>query len=480
MQEITVRDLAEFCGGRLIYGDPDTPVDHISIDSRTMRGRDLFVPLAGEKVDAHRFIPSALLSGAAATLTSIHEKADAEAVQAAIDAEEQKAGHGLGSRAWIRVEDTRKALQDIGRGYRKRLQLPLVGVTGSVGKTTTRRMIAAALSAGFRTYETPKNHNSQVGVPITISDIDKKDEIGVLELGMSEPGELTVIAEMAQVDVAVITNIGVAHIEQLGSRENIFREKMTIQNGLKEGGVLLVNGDDPFLQKAKAKKGCRLLTYGMGENCDYRAVERKDEKGYPVFMAVCRDKRVPVRLSVMGDHQIQNAMAALAVADLYGVDLFAAAERLGEYSGMKGRQQLRCVRGVTVIDDTYNASPVSMKAAIDILSRMDCEGRRIAVLADMKELGEDTLRFHREVGVHLGASRVDLLITYGELAEEIEQGALEIRPGLWVKHFSAPEEKTDMERQIRDLLKTGDVILFKGSNSMRLGETADDVCQCDC
>ncbi len=380
--------------------------------------------------------------------------------------------------AWISVKDTKTALQDIGRGYRKRLSLPLIGVTGSVGKTTTRKMIAAALMAGFRVYETPGNFNSQVGVPITISDIDSADEIGVLELGMSEPGELTVIAEMAQVNVAVITNIGVAHIEQLGSQENIFREKMTIQNGLQDGGLLLVNGDDPFLWNAKAKAGCRRLTYGTGEHCDYRAVDIKEENGYPVFTALCRGKAIHVRLSVMGAHQILNAMAALAVADAYGVDLLAAAESLGQFSGMKGRQQIHRLGGVTVIDDTYNASPVSMKGAIDILSSLPCEGRRIAVLADMKELGEETRRFHREVGEHLGNSPVDILITYGELAREIRDGAKAVNPGLRTMSFSSGPEKADMEQNIRDLLKQGDCILFKGSNSMNLGETADYVCQC--
>ena len=203
MENITVKEIVAATGGRLLCGNETQKIAHLSIDSRTMKGNDLFVPLIGEKVDAHRFIEQAFGAGAVAVLTSEHDTAE--------DAEH----------AWIRVADTKKALQDIGRYYRSRLSLPLVGITGSVGKTTTREMVAAALSAKYQVYKTPGNSNSQVGVPITLSEITSADEIGVLELGMSMPGELTVIAKIAQVDMAVITNVGITHIEQLGSQENI-------------------------------------------------------------------------------------------------------------------------------------------------------------------------------------------------------------------------------------------------------------------
>ena len=208
MEQVFVRDLVEATGGRLLAGNPDTAVMKIRLDSRQVEAGDLFVPIIGERVDGHRFIAQVIETGAAAVLTSEHE-----------EAENQNA-------AWIRVEDTKEALQNIGRYLRARLTLPLVGVTGSVGKTTTREMIAAALSAKNRVYKTPGNSNSQVGVPITISEISQKDEVGVIELGMSEPGELTIIAKIAKIDMAVITNIGITHIEQLGSRENIYKEKM--------------------------------------------------------------------------------------------------------------------------------------------------------------------------------------------------------------------------------------------------------------
>ncbi len=452
MEQMTVKDIVRATGGRLLCGSEDVEIKSISIDSRRIPADALFVPLVGEKTDAHRFIGQAFDLGAAASLTSEHE--------------ERK-----DNRPWIRVEDTRTALQAIGRFYRKRLTLPLVGVTGSVGKTTTREMIAAALSAGFRVFKTSENHNSQVGVPITVTEIAAKDEIGVLELGISLPGEMPVIAGIAQVDMAVVTNIGTAHIEQLGSRENTMREKLRIQDGMKEGGILFLNGDDPLLRRQKAKPGCSTVYYGMGENCDYRAEELNLVAGYPTFTADCRGHRLRVSLGVAGEHNVTNAMAALAVADAYGVDLEAAAQKLSSFHGYKNRQQIFESRGITVIDDTYNASPASMLAALKVLMSMKQPGRKVAVLADMKELGRESGRFHREIGEWLAMHPVDLLVTYGELALEIEKGARAGGGAGAYRHYP-PESREALKAELPTMLKPGDCVLLKGSNSMKLAEAA--------
>lgn len=452
MEQITVKDIVNATGGRLLCGDQDLPLVHISIDSRTMKGQDLFVPLIGEKVDAHRFISQAFSSGAAATLTSEQDEMD-------------------DIHPWIRVEDTKKALQDIGAYYRKRLNLPLIGITGSVGKTTTREMIAAALSAGYRVYKTPGNSNSQVGVPITLSEITEEDQIGVLELGMSMPGELTVIAQIAQVDMAVITNVGITHIEQLGSQENIFREKMTIQDGLKDGGILFLNGDDPMLRNVRAKEGCRTVYYGTEENSTYRAEAIQIQDGYPSFTAVCGEKRIPVKLGIMGRHNVGNAMVALAVADAAGVSLEKAAENLSLFTGFQNRQQICEKHGITVIDDTYNASPVSMIAGLEVLHSMKQVKRRLAVLADMKELGTDAPRYHREVGQWLKEHPVDILITVGSLAREIEAGARDDSGTCSFFHFEEGQLELVFE-QLQKILCLGDCVLLKGSNSMKLGQVA--------
>lgn len=452
MEQITVNDIIKATGGTLLCGDQGTPIVHLSIDSRTMKGDDLFVPIIGEKVDAHHFISQAFAAGAVAVLTSEHDVM-------------------TDSHPWIRVADTRDALQAIGAGYRDRLKLPLVGITGSVGKTTTREMVAAALSAGFRVYKTPGNSNSQVGVPITLSEISLADGIGVLELGMSEPGELTKIARIARVDMAVITNIGVAHIEQLGTRENIYHEKLTIQDGLKEGGVLILNGDDEWLMKTTARPGFGTVYYGTAQNSEYRAEDIRLEDGYPVFTAVCGGVRLPVRLHIMGRHNVLNAMAALAVADLNGVPLAAAVQKLEAFSGFENRQQISRINGITIIDDTYNASPASMKAALEVLHSMTGAGRRIAVLADMKELGPEAPALHRETGRFLAVCPVDMLVTMGGLAEEIRTGMEQAGVKAGGCHF----ETADMDgltAALDSLLRPGDCVLLKGSNSMNLSQAA--------
>lgn len=454
MEGITVKDIVNATGGRLLCGEETQVLSHISIDSRTMKGQDLFVPIIGERVDAHRFISQAFEAGAAAVLTSEHEKMD-------------------DVHPWIRVEDTVKALQAVGRYYRDRLNLPLVGITGSVGKTTTREMVAAALSGKYKVYKTPGNSNSQIGLPITLSEISSEDEIGVLELGMSMPGELTVIAQIARPHMAVITNVGITHIEQLGSQENIYKEKLTIQDGLMDGGVLFLNGDDPLLKNTKAKEGCRTVYYGTGENSSYRAENIEIVNGYPVFTAVCKDRRFPVSLSIMGRHNVLNAMVALAVADENGVPLEAAVKQLEQFTGFKNRQQIYENHGVVVIDDTYNASPVSMIAGLEVLHSMEKAERRIAVLADMKELGPESPRFHREIGQWLTEHPVDMLFTLGELAEEIASGAREKEKmgSREFMHFSGTDRE-GLYKALKDYLKPGDCVLLKGSNSMKLGEVA--------
>ncbi len=468
MTGITVKELLEATGGNLLLGQEDQHAGHISLDSRKMEGDDLFVPIVGERVDAHLFLCQAIASGAAAVFTSEHHRW--EDVKASVrqqcggNREQEKKALGA---AWIEVPDTKKALQDLGSFCRKRLTLPLVGITGSVGKTTTREMIAEALSAGFLVYKTPGNSNSQVGVPITIAEIPQSAEIGVIELGMSEPGEMERISRVARVDCAVITNIGVAHIEQLGSQEHILEEKLHIQDGMPAEGILFLNGDDPLLASVVPKEGRKRVLYGLGRDCDYRAEDLHLEEGYPVFTAVHGDRSVRVRLQVMGSHMVSNAMAALAVADTYGLSMEKAALALGQFKGYKGRQQIFQWGGVTVIDDSYNASPVSMKAGLEVLASVKGEGRRIAVLAEMKELGLEAVRFHEEIGAYIGEHPLDMVLLLGELASCIGSGmdaARAVTPHIEMDRLAQVEEWLD------EHIKEGDCILFKGSNSMKLSE----------
>ena len=470
MTGITVKELLEATGGNLLHGQEDQHAKHISLDSRKMEGDDLFVPIVGERVDAHRFLCQAIASGAAVVFTSEHHCGeDVKACVRQQCGENREQERKALQAAWIEVPDTKKALQDLGSFCRKRLSLPLVGITGSVGKTTTREMIAEALSAGFKVYKTPGNSNSQVGVPITIAEIPQSAEIGVIELGMSEPGEMERIARVARVDCAVMTNIGIAHIEQLGSQERILEEKLHIQEGMPAEGILFLNGDDPLLASVIPKEGRKKVLYGLGRDCDYRAEDLHLEEGYPVFTAVHGDCRVRVRLQVMGSHMVSNAMAALAVADTYGLSMEKAALALGQFKGYKGRQQIFEWGGVTVIDDSYNASPVSMKAGLEVLDSVKGE-RKIAVLADMKELGPDTERFHAEIGAYIGEHPLDMVLLLGELAACIGSGMDAARAA--TPHIEI-DSLAQAEKWLDENIREGDCILFKGSHSMKLSEAVN-------
>lgn len=446
MYNITVSDIVKATGGRLLCGPSDLPIRNISIDSRTMKGADLFVPIIGARVDAHRFIPGAFAAGAAATFTSEHE--------------EREDGH-----PWIRVEDTVQALQALGAYCRDRMTIPVIGITGSVGKTSTREMVTAALSAGLRVTGTAGNSNGQLGVPITLSEADPGAEICVLEMGMSEPGEMARIAAVARVDMGIVTNIGVSHIENLGSQENICREKMHITDGFGPENTMILNGDDPFLAAYRGKTVYRTVFYGLGSENDYRAEDIRVENGRTRFTVTAGETRLELTLRVPGVHNVRNALAALAAAGEQGVSLPAAAQALETYQGFEKRLQMIERNGYTIIDDSYNASPESMRAALQVLSVTPTSGRRAAVLADMLELGPQGPQFHYQIGQYAASCQPDQVFTVGPLAREIARA---------LREADIPVESFDENAQAAEALASwacpGDVVLFKGSHGMKLEE----------
>ncbi len=456
MERTTVKDIVRAAGGRLLAGSPDLPVRNVSIDSRVMKGQDLFVPLIGARADAHDYLAQAIENGAAAVLCS----RDMEPLAGA---------------AWIQVEDTLKALQAVGGDYLERLETPVIGITGSVGKTTTREMTAAALGTGVRVFKTSKNFNSDIGLPVTLTELGEKEEVAVLEMGMSDFGEMELLSALTKPSAAVITNIGDAHLEQLGTRENIFKEKLKIASSMKPGGTLVLNGDDGYLRTVPEDCGVRRIFYGFGEGCDFRAeAVRLSEEGTE-FTAVKGEERIRVRLPVLGRHMVLDALAALAAASLWGISMEQAAKGLEGFAGFRNRQQIYRFSDFSMIDDTYNASPDSMKAALGVLNGMETAGKKIAVLADMLELGEESRNLHREVGRFAAGLSVDLLVCIGELAGEIGAGFLEAVPekgGLEegrVRSFATCAEALPF---LKTQAAGGNLLLFKGSNSTRLSEAA--------
>ncbi len=456
MENIKIKDIVEVTGGRLLCGDPEKKITEFSIDSREGHEDSIFVPVIGERVDAHRFLESALLRNGAA-FTSEHDSYESE-------------------KPVVRVEDTVLAMQQVGTYYRNMLELPVVAVTGSVGKTTTREMIAAALSAGRRVYQTKGNQNSQIGVPLTLSHMTAEDEIAVLEIGMSERGQIETLTKMIRPDIAVVTVIGVSHIAQLKTQENICLEKMDIVKGLPESGLVFLNGDDPFLSSYKGRLDHRTFFYGLGDHCDYRADNLVTEDGRTSF-DFCWTKEdgmqssMRVTLGTMGEHNVRNALAALGVCHQTGVDLEGAASALFEFHGQ--RQQIIRTKRCILIDDTYNASPDSMRASVKVLMSMrKTAGRHIAVLADMLELGDQEKQYHYEIGQFVGKMNPDEVVLYGKLAEEIGRGIRETTGDIKVKHFMERGELT--EYLLREV-QPEDVVLLKGSNGMKLSEVSQSI-----
>ena len=445
---LKVSELAAACGGRILCGDPQDAVTSVTTDSREVSPGALFVPIRGGRVDAHNFILSAFRSGAAAVLTQEHEEAD-------------------GPRAWIAVGDTRQALQGIAAAYRAQFRLPVVGVTGSVGKTSTKEMIALALSAGMTVMKTLGNNNSQIGVPLTMFRLSEDFGAAVVEMGMSEFGEMSRIAAVAAPDMAVMTNIGVSHIEQLGSRENILREKLHITDRFHEGSVLFLNGDDDLLRSVAGTVPFETVLFGTSPDCAFRA-ERVETVGDSTWFhyAAPGGAQGEVRIPAIGRHHVLNALAGLAVAQRLGVPLPHAAQALAQYRAPAMRQQIRRANGITVIDDSYNSSPDSAKSSLGVLSSLG-GGRRVAVLADMLELGAYSGRGHREVGAFAARSGIDLLVTVGERAGQIAEGALEVCPAL---DCHVCKDNAQACGILKTVLQTGDVVLVKGSRGMRTEE----------
>ena len=491
-------ETAEAAGGRLIYVGSATEVTNICLDSRKLGSGDLFVPVIGERTDAHRFLAVAAESGAACALTSRHGSRE----ELMADEELWRALHSPGAvMSVIYVEDTVQGLQSLGAWYRRhRVRMPVVAVTGSVGKTTTREMTACALSPGRRVFATKGNLNSQVGVPMMVTEIGDED-MAVLELGVSMPGEMDRIAAAAAPDAAIITNIGISHMEYLGSRENILKEKLRIVTGAGKPVPVFINADNDILS-GLSMEGLEALSIdtssvagiyrcGFSEGCDVRADKLELHEGCPSFRLSFYDRNkdgrlmeepemsLEVKLSAPGEHMASDAILALAVCRYFGIDVKKAAESLASFRSLKGRGEKLEVRGITVINDSYNAAPDSMKAALSVLFSMDQAKRRIAVLADMRELGAESRKLHREIGGFIAenAGKIDSLLLYGELSRDIEEG---LHDALSDKAEGTPETlRFDSLTKLREYIKTeerkGDAILFKGSNSMGLSSLVTEL-----
>ena len=446
MKELTLAQIAEACGGTLIGGNEakEYTVTGVEIDSRRVKAGDLFVAIPGEKVDGHKFIPDVLKKGAYALSK---QSLDVDG-------------------AYILVEDTVTAMKRLARFYRNTLDIKVVGITGSVGKTSTKEMIASVLGTKFRVHKTQGNFNNGIGLPLTIFQIEKEHQVAVLEMGISEFGEMYELADMAQPDIMVITNIGLCHLENLKTRDGILKAKTESFAHLKPDGVVILNGDDDKLSTVEQVAGRKPVFYGIkGRNLCETSVcaDAVTEHGLEGMTAEFHTPQgdMEVFIPIPGEHNVYNALAATCVAEQLGLSMDEIKCGIAAASTISGRTNLIHTKGMTVIDDCYNANPVSMKASLDVLSKAG--GRKIAVLGDMGELGEDEKQLHYEVGTYAGTLPIDLLFCVGTLSGKLAEGAKKQNPALTVKHYATREEMTE---ELLATVKEGDAVLVKASHFM--------------
>ncbi len=438
MKKFTLKQIAEACGGKYTGDEKliNTPVSSIERDSRNIKENSLFLAIKGARVDGHDFIEKCYESGA---ICALCEKAPENA-----------------SKPYILVDDTLKAVKKIAKAYRELFDIPIVGISGSVGKTSTKEMIASVLSQKYNVHKTQGNLNNELGVPLTLFGMDDSTEAAVIEMGISGFGEMQRISEMVQPTVEVITIIGECHLENLGDRDGVFKAKTEMFENLRDGGVVVLNGEDDKLNKVKEVKGKAPVFYGINSG-EYRAENIKNNGVLGVDAdLIFGGKRLSVTIPAIGTYMVANALAAAAVGVQLGLTDDEIKAGVAAYKTVGSRANLIDTGKIRIIDDCYNANPTSVKASIDTL--MNFDGRKVAVLGDMKELGENEFELHFGVGEY--AAKCDKVIAIGPLAKELAKGA----DGMYF------ETKEDFINNIPDIITEGDVVLVKASHSMAFEE----------
>lgn len=447
MESVTLNDIAGAIGG-VLTGERTRPVKGIGIDSRAIEPGHLFFAIPGERTDGHQYVRMSAERGAVGAVVS-----------RPVDAPE---GFPL-----IYVADTVWALGCFARWYRSLFTVPVVGVTGSAGKTTTKEMIAAALSARHHVLKSPQNLNTEIGLPLAIAQLEKHHTVAVLEMAMRGRGQIDWLATIARPTVGVITNIGWAHLGLLGSRENIALAKCELLYRLPGDGVAVLNADDEYFEFCRRQSPCKVISFGYQRAATVRAVKIQVDRNGRV-RCVVRYKRetVPLWVPVPGLHHLSNALAALAVAVALEVPLAEAATNLQQMQAVDKRMQV-CYspKQVTVLDDTYNANPASVNAALHTLERMANGCRRVVVLGDMLELGNEAPRLHREVGREAARIGAQVIVAVGEMAEEVVRGARNAGNPPVCLTFS--DSRAAAENILR-YLQPGDVVLVKGSRALQM------------
>lgn len=452
MKNMTLRHMAEACGG-FLRGDEsewDREAAAITTDSRKAEPGGIFAAIPGARVDGHAFIPAVLEQGALGVIS-----------------EKEPAPGAKGN--YIVVESTLQALKKIAAYYLEQLQIPVVGITGSVGKTSTKEMIAAVLSQKYRTLKTLGNFNNELGLPLTVFRIRDEDEIAVLEMGISSFGEMHRLAEIAKPDTCVITNIGQCHLEFLGDRDGVLRAKTEIFDFLREDGHIILNGDDDKLETIREVKGVRPVFFGLDAESGVYA-DSITKRGLDGVACTIHTKEgaFDVLIPIPGLHMVYNALAGTAVGLCYGLTLDQIRAGIESLQPVGGRFNVIHAQRCTIIDDCYNANPMSMKASLGVLQ--DAVGRKVAILGDMGELGPEEELLHRQVGEYAGTVDLDACICVGPLCARMAEGIRAVNPEMRVVWM---ENLQELLRQIAYLVKEGDTVLVKASHFMHFEKVVE-------
>lgn len=438
MEKLKLSEIAKACCGTF---NRECEISGICIDTRKITKGCLFICIKGERFDAHQFAQQALDNGAAAVM--IHSNMEPDG-------------------CYVKVENTSQALLTLGGYYRSKFDIPVVALTGSVGKTTTKEFTYLVVNSKYNAVKTLGNLNNEIGLPQMLFQIDSKTEAAVIEMGMNHFGEISRLANAAKPTVGLITNIGVSHIENLGSRQGILTAKLELLQGLKKGAPLVLNGDNDLLSTVKSDD-YNVVFYGIENQCDFTASDISEESGSTSFAVNYFGKVQKITIPTIGIHNVYNALAAFAVGYFLNIEPDRAANALSKYAPEGMRQKCINIAGIISIEDCYNASPDSMSAALKTLANTKAE-KKIAVLADMLELGDYSRQAHIDVGKMAAENSIDILLTFGEMGRYISDSAK--KAGLEKSyHFDSKEELAD---KLTEIAKAGDAVIFKASRGMKL------------